>query len=228
MKVFRDILKGIFLVVGIWIMNAIIAFVFFSPTVLDTPKILITWAIADVGLLLLLTIPRFYTKTVILSSVGFIAILVGLYFVPITSSIPSSATELNELISEQNPDRLDYAELLFYKVEEKWTIPIRQYLLEPHKPFFIKSFAYHWNLPMGAYTDSNIQSQIYFQLLLESGRFTEDDVRIKNSFCTNSFHPYVIIVDNGDEIFADFFAVDNFEEYQFGQFAPYPCDELKN
>ena len=128
---------------------------------------------------------------------------------------------------------MPYAKELFFAVEEKYTSPIRQYLIEPWKVLLIKDFEYFWNLEKGEYVDSNIQGRIYRKLLFVSGRFSKDEVTIHQSFCSNSPHLLVKIYHpEREDIWADFWAVDNFpgvesnKTYEFGMRTIRPCDDL--
>lgn len=156
-----------------------------------------------------------------------------MYFLPLNSNIPQEAIELNNQISQQNQNKYDYAKDLFFAIEKKYTSPIRQYLLEPWKVFLIKDFAYFWNQKEGIYADSNVQGRIYRKLLLKSERFSEDEVKIHQSFYSNSPHLLVSISHPERElIWTDFWAVDNFpgvesnETYEFGMRTKRPCNKL--
>ena len=135
------------------------------------------------------------------------------------------------MISNKNDNKYDYAKELFYEIEKNWDSPIRQYLLEPHKIFFIRDFNYFWNVK--GYVDSKIQAQIYQRLLIDSKRFDGNEVILKQKWCVNSPHGMIIIKHSEQDIYADFWAVDGFprpgipEEYNFGQYAVKPCNKLE-
>tara|TARA_Y100000310_G_scaffold225672_1_gene227721 strand:+ start:17028 stop:17756 length:729 start_codon:yes stop_codon:yes gene_type:complete len=231
-KILLDIGKGIFLIVLIWIINVFIAFVPFSVES-NTRQIIWTWLIVDALLIYFLYRKKYFNWVVVLSAVGSVLILVLFYFLPLDSNIPESALELNNKIAGENENKYEYAKELFFEVEKKYTSPIRQYLLEPWKVFWIKDFEYFWNLPEGDYVDSNIQGRVYRKLLFESGRFSKEEVTIHQSFCSNSPHLLVKIEHPEREpIWVDFWAVDNFpgvesdETYEFGMRTIRPCDKL--
>ncbi|MBD3354496.1 hypothetical protein GF361_00760 [Candidatus Woesearchaeota archaeon] len=233
-KLLLDILKGVLLVVVIWYIDTFIAFVPFSRQS-NTRHILMTWFIVDTVFVSLLVRFKKINWRVGASSLGFIFLLVGMYFLPINSNIPQNALMINNNLSEQySENKYDYAKALFFEVEKKYTSPIRQYLLEPWKVFIIKDFEYFWNQPDDSYADSNIQGRIYRKLLLKSGRFTSEEVIIHQSFCSNSPHLLVKInyPERGTPIWADLWAVDNFpgvesnKTYEFGMRTIRPCDDL--
>tara|TARA_Y100000310_G_C20683739_1_gene817654 strand:+ start:2727 stop:3410 length:684 start_codon:yes stop_codon:yes gene_type:complete len=220
----KDILTGLLLIVVIWTMITFIAFVIFDR---DTHVLVIipTWIIA-ISLLLYLLREKITTTTSVTMGVV-VLILVVLYFIPVSSSLPEEALTFNSDLSNKYGNRTIYSQKLFFELEKKWESPTRQYLLEPHKVFFIKSAKYFWNVE--GYVDSNIQAQMYRNLLLASPiRFNKFDVKVEWwHWCTNSPHS-VVAIKNPDRIFyADLWAVDHFDEYEFGQFTPAPCNKLK-
>lgn len=227
-----SILKGILLIVLIWVIDTFIAFVPFSRQS-NTRLIILTWVVIDVVLIYALVKINQINKIVTISAITFTALLVALYFAPVNSNFSQDALELNKRISEKNANKYDYAKELFFEVEKKYAAPIRQYLLEPWKVFFIRDFAYYWNLDEGEYADSSIQGQMYRNLLLQSGRFTKEEITTHQGFCSNSPHLLVRITHpDREDIWADFWAVDNFpgvesnETYEFGMRAIRPCDEI--
>jgi len=225
-------LKGIGLVVAIWIINTFIAFIPFSAES-NAIHVIITWLIADFIFIFILVKTKQLDWWVIIPALTFVGVLIGLYFVPINSNIPQNAIELNNLLSEKNENKYDYAKELFFAVEEKYSSPIRQYVLEPWKVFLIKDFEYFWNLEKGKYADSSIQGRMYRKLLLASGRFSKEEVIIHQSWCRNSPHLLIKITHpEREDIWADFWAVDNFpraevnKTYEFGLRTIRPCDDL--
>ena len=225
----KNILKGAGLILMIYMINLFIAFVIFSPSDSHTRSIIMAWVMADIALLFFLARIKYTSKQVWISAGGIILIFIIAYFLPLHDGIPHPARELNRELSEGNLDRYDYAEELFFEIEKKYEITNRQYLLEPHKVFFIRDFMYYWNLPEGEYADSNIQAEMYYKLLTTSGRFAEDEVKfVKWNFCINSPHTLVVF-ENG--LIADFFAVDRAESinkiYEFGMYSPWPCEDIE-
>lgn len=233
MNYFNSIAKGVFLVVVLWVVNTFIAFVPFSVQS-DTRYILITWAIVDVLLIGLLIKYKKLDRIAGISAVGFVLLVAGAYFLPLNDNFTPEALELNQRVSDANDDKYDYAKELFFEFEKKYTSPVRQYLLEPWRVFLIKDFAYFWNLEEGEYADSSVQGRMYRKLLLQSGRFTTDEVTLHQSFCSNSPHMLVRIEHpDREEIWADLWAVDNFpgtderdETYEFGRRTVRPCNKL--
>ena len=231
-KIGWNILKGVILIVIIWVINAFIAFIPFSRQS-NTKHILLTWFLVDVALIAFLNKKKYFNKTVVISAIAFILLVIASYFIPLNNNIPQDALQLNAEISAKHEDKYDYAKELFYAVERKYDSPIRQYLLEPWKVFIIRDFAYFWNAE-GEYVDSSIQGRMYRELLLQSGRFTEDEVLIHQSFCSNSPHLIIKIIspEREEPIWADLWAVDNFprkgieEKYEFGMRTKRPCDFL--
>lgn len=217
---FKNVLLGIVLVITLWFVNLFIAFGIFSPIREDTKIIVFSWLIVDTLIIYTLIRKKKFNKKVVLGMCLVVGVLVVLYLIPINNNIPQEVLDLNKEISDKNLDRYNYAEELFFVVEGKYASPIRQYLLQPNRIFFIKDFSKLWNKT--GYVDSSLQTQIYRNLLLKE-RFNEPDIMIINGFCTNSPHRYLKF-ENGD--FADLWAVDNFENYKFGQYSPFPCNEL--
>lgn len=224
-------LKGILLVIIIWIINTFIAFVPFS-TQSNTRIIILTWFIVDLIFIFILYKQKFFNKTIVITALIFTSIMISFYFLPLGPDIPSEAIELNDQLSQQNIDRYDYAKDLFFELEKKYTSPIRQYLLEPWNVFIIKNFEYFWEMEEGSYADSNIQGRMYRKLLLDSERFSKDEVKMHQSFCSNSPHLLINIYHPEKEIWADFWAVDNFprfesnQTYEFGMRTIRPCNQL--
>ena len=228
-----DILKGVGLLVALWIIDTFIAFVPFSRAS-NTEYIITTWLVVDILLVMILNKEfKFFNKVVWFAFIAAIGLLTISYFLPLNSNIPAEALELNSNLNQQYENKYDYAKALFFALEVKYSAPIRQYLLEPWKVFFIKDFAYFWNLPEGSYADSSTQGRMYQIMLLESGRFDSSEVILHQGFCSNSPHLLVDIhhPEKGD-IWADFWAVDNFpgvesnKTYEFGMRAIRPCNDL--
>jgi len=223
-------IKNIFFGVGIIILllfiNTFIAFVIFSPTSEDTKIILGSWFVVDFLILFVLIRVKILNKQTFLFSGLFILFLVVMYFIPVSKNLTLEMEGFNKEISDRYDNRMLYAKNLFLELDKKWEINIRDYLLFPQRVFFIKNPVYFWELEEGSYVDSNAQLRIYYNLLLDSSRFSKEEMIFKHSFCTNSFHPYLIILDDNMKIYVDFFASDNFEKYSFGMYTPYPCREL--
>lgn len=151
----------------------------------------------------------------------------GLFLIPINNNIPADARAFNEALSARHAERLGYARELFDILVERWSAPLRQYLLEPHKVFLIKDFEFFWNAE-GGYVDSNSQAQMYRRLLIASGRFSPEEVELALLGCGLSPHAFVALhVGGAAPVYADLWAADNVPEYQFGMYAAAPCDELK-
>jgi len=215
-------LRGVGLIALFWAIITFIAFIIFNQET-DVKPIIFTWTLILLLVYLQLKRQRWINKAINITAIITTMVLLILYFIPINKDLPQEALDLNKEISERNQDKYQYAKELFFETEKKWTGPTRQYLLEPHKVFFIKDTTFFWNVE--GYVPSNIQSQIYQGLLLESGRFTEEEVVLKQGVCTNSPHGYVEIKHPDRVIYADHWAVDHFD-YKFGQVAFVPCTEL--
>ena len=224
-KIFIDFGKGIGLVVLLWTVNAFIAFVIFNRDT-DISFVLPTWFFFDASLCALLFRYQTFNRFVASGALAFALLLATLYLVPADNNFPTDALLLNEQVSALHENKYAYANALFFEMEKKWTSPTRQYLLEPHKVFFIKDAAYFWNLPRGAYVDSNVQAHLYRNLLIQSARFAPEEIAVEQHFCTNSPHGVVVLKRDGKKIYADLWAVDNFPEYRFGQYTGAPCDTL--
>tara|TARA_Y100000310_G_scaffold338983_1_gene430206 strand:+ start:2751 stop:3461 length:711 start_codon:yes stop_codon:yes gene_type:complete len=230
-KILINLGKGILLIASLWLINTFIAFAIFDPIDEHTKIINISWLITDVMIISLLIKSKKINWMVNLSAVLTIFALVGLYLLPINNNISPATKEINNDISNRNEDRYQYAKELFYEIEKKWSSPIRQYLLEPHKIFFIRDFDYFWNAE--GYVDSKIQAQLYQRLLIDSKRFDNTEVTLEQKWCVNSPHGMVVLKTPDREIYADFWAVDSFprpgipEEYHFGQYTARPCNRLE-
>jgi len=230
-KIAINLIKGILLIAILWIVNTFIAFVIFKPIDEHTKIINNFWIITDIVIYVSLYKFKHINWQVNLFALLTIFLLILLYFVPINNNLPLEAIELNNNISNKHDNKYEYAKELFYEIEKKWNSPIRQYLIEPHKIFFIRDFKYFWNTK--GYVDSDKQSQIYKKLLLNSKRFNKQEVIKKQKWCTNSPHGIVIIKHPEKDIYADFWAVDGFprpsidEEYEFGMYAAKPCNRLE-
>ena len=226
---FINISKGISLFIFLWIINTAIAFLIFNRES-NTRLVILTWIIIDFSIYFLLYNKKFINKTANISFMIIMGILIVLYLIPISANLPEGALEFNEQISNKHLDKYQYAKELFFETEARWTSPVRQYLLEPHKVFFVKSSKFFWDVE--GYVPSNIQAEIYRNLLLESKRFTEDEVIFEQGFCANSPHGYISIKHLEQTIYVDHWAVDNFprkgipEVYKFGQVAKRPCNKL--
>lgn len=217
--------KGIGLLILLWAINAFIAFVIFNRET-DIWLVLPTWFMFDASICVILYRGGLLDRFVALGAAISVLFLAILYLVPANNNFPDDALLLNKQLGARYGDNYEYAEALFSAVEKRWTSPTRQYLLEPHKVFFIKSAKYFWNLPKGAYVDSNVQAHLYRNLLLLSTRFAPEEIVVEQHFCTNSPHGVVVLKKDGEKIYADLWAVDNFREYRFGQYTKSPCDTL--
>lgn len=149
----------------------------------------------------------------------------GLFLIPINNNIPAEARALNERLAADHENRMDYAKALFDVLAERWSAPLRQYLLEPHKVFLIKDFAYFW-VREGEYVDSSVQAQMYRRMLLASGRFTPDEVEVQLRGCGLSPHAFAALQIDGETVYADLWAAQNIPEYEFGMYTAAPCNEL--
>lgn len=219
------ILTGIGLIAWLWLLMALVAFVAFDR---DTPALLIVsitlalWAATlvllgwrgrldlETGLYLLLTL----------------ALLVGLYMLPLRDDLPREARALAREIADRNPDdRYAFARELFWTLPGRFTGPTREYLLQPQRIFLQRSASYYWET--GGYVPSHLLAQLYRHLLIDSGRFEAGEVRYRTGRCFNSPHGYVEIDHPERIVYADIWAAMAFEEYRFGQVVDMPsCDGI--
>jgi len=226
----NSILKGVGLFMVTWVIIAIVSFVIFRPIEHHTTPILVSSLAIIVSVILFLYVKRSIDYFSLISFFGMFIVLGIFYLIPISDNIPVDAIELNAQVSSSFEDRYDYAQALFYEIEGRWYSPIRQYFLEPHKVFFIKSFSFFWNTE--SYVDSNVQAQIFRKMLLASGRFSKEEVLVVQHWCVSSPHGVVKILHPDRTIYADLWAVDNFpregveETYEFGMYAKSPCNIL--
>ena len=232
-KLLIDIVKGILLVISIWIIVTFVVFVLFAKD-FKPMNILLTSLLA-IGILLWLLIK--YKKLNLrigIFAIVFAGLLFGMLYAPLNSNIPQEALDLNNKLSSQYEDKYEYARALFLEIEKKYNAPRMQYLLEPWKIFFMKDFEYFWNLEQGSYADCSAQGRMYQKLLLESKRFSEEEAIIHYSFCSAAPHVSVKIIhpEREEPIWADLWAVDNFpglgsnKTYKFGMRPTTLCDDL--
>jgi hypothetical protein len=220
----QKMLIGPALVLLFWFLFAFMAFVPFDR---ETPAALIL-AVAF-GVFLAILGLLIWKRGVDLETGGyallFILLLIGLYMIPLQDDLSRESVELNERISAQHEDRYEYARELMWEINDLFTGPTREYLLQPLRIFVIKSATYYWETQ--GYVPSHLQAQLYRHLLLASGRFTEEEVEYRTGRCFNSPHGYVAIRHPERTIYADLWAAENFDEYRFGQVVDMPsCDGL--
>jgi hypothetical protein len=219
-----ELAKGFALFWGAFFLLSFIAFVPFSRES-SAYLILAVWAAILAILVWLLWRQRLVGWMTLGFSLLTFVVTASLFFVPVNDNIPAEARALNRDIAAEHDNRYAYAEALFFALTERWTTPTRQYLLEPHKVLFKRDFAYFWERP-GEYVDSNLQAQIYKRLLLDSGRFADEELWLERYHCINS--PHTVLAIQGDDriVHADLWAADHFDDYRFGMFTAVPCTEL--
>lgn len=219
-------LTGAGLVALLWLLAAVVAFVIFDR---ESPAVLI------IGV----TLSLFVIVVVLLAQQGLvdietgayavlvIALLVGLYVVPLRGSLPQEARELNRELSGEYQNRYQYADALFWRIAGMFTGPTREYLLQPLRIFVIKNPGYFWETR--GYMPSHLQAQLLRLLLLDSGRFEPHEVEYQTGRCFNSPHGYLLIHHPEQRIYADLWAAANFKEYRFGQLVDMPsCDDISS
>lgn len=220
-------LAGSGLVVLFWGLWAVVAFVLFDRETNGLLIIAVTLAIL-LPVVMMMHRRGLADWRTALYSVLFIVFLALMYMIPIRGDLPRDAQAHNQRISQQHEDRYRYAEAVFFALAERYTGPIREYIRKPHRVFFIKEVAYFWNAE-GQYVPSHIQAQLYRRMLLASGRFDPGEVEMRTGGCVNSPHGYVVIHHPEREIYADLWAVDNFDDYRFGQRVEMPgCGRLED
>jgi hypothetical protein len=216
---------GLLLIPFFWCLFAFFAFVPFNR---ETPaqRILAVTGSAFLALLVLLYRLRLINLKSGIYSVLFFGLMNLLYTIPLRGDLPEEALALNRKINKANDDRYQYARRLFDVIASRFKSPTRQYLLEPHKIFLLKSASYYWRA-QGDYVPSHLQAQLYRKLLLASGRFDEGEVSYETGRCYNSPHGYVVIGHPDRLIYADLWAAQNIEGYHFGQLVEMPsCETL--
>ena len=216
------LLIGIGLVGWLWLVAAVVAFVPFDR---DTPAVWIigtSLAIFVLTVVLLARLRRVDWETGVYSVLT-VLLLVVLYNVPLRDDLPPDALEVVAEFSRQHRDRHEFARALFRDTSTRFTGPSREYLLQPQRIFLLKSAAYYWET--GGYVPSHLQTQLYRHMLIASGRFRPDEVVYRTGRCFNSPHGYLEIAHPARTVFADLWAAQNFDDYQFGQVVDMPsCD----
>jgi hypothetical protein len=223
-KRWQKMLIGPGLVALFWFLFAFFAFVPFSR---ETPAILILSIAGAVFLaaLAFLVFRRLVDLETGLYSLLFLGVLVGLYAIPLRDDLHPEAIEASQQISSTHEDRYEYARELFWEVVGRFTGPTREYLLQPQRIFLHKSSRYFWET--GGYMPSHLQAQLYRHLLLDSGRFSREEVLYETGRCFNSPHGYVVILHPERRIYGDLWAAANIDEYRFGQVVQMPsCDRV--
>jgi len=218
------ILIGLLIVPLFWCLFAFFAFVPFDR---KTPaqRILAVTGGVFTGLLFLLFRRRLIGLDSPLWMAVDVTLMAALYTIPLRDDIPVEAFALNKKISEMHEDRYEYAREIFYILARCFVSPTREYLLQPHKIFVIKSAAYYWK--RRGYVPSHLQAQLYRKLLLASRRFCETEVTYQTGRFYNSPHGYVVISHPERPIYADLWAAQNVDGYQFGQLVEMPsCEGL--
>lgn len=216
------LLIGIGLIAWLWLLAAVIAFVPFDR---DTPALWIvgiSLAIFVLSVVLLARRRRVDWETGVYSVLT-VLLLVALYNVPLRDDLPPDALEVTEQFSAKHDDRHEFARELFWDTSTRFTGPSREYLLQPQRIFLLKSAAYYWET--GGYVPSHLQTQLYRHMLIASGRFQPDEVEYRTGRCFNSPHGYLEIAHPTRTVWADLWAAQNFDEYEFGQVVDMPsCD----
>lgn len=220
----QKVIIGITLVALFWVLFAVLAFV---PSDRETSAaiILSVTGVVYLAFLLFLRWRRLVDLETGAYSVLFITLLIGLYAIPLRDDLHPEARAVNERISADHDDRYEYARELFWQVVGRFTGPTREYLIQPQRIFILKSARYYWETE--GYMPSHLQAQLYRHLLLDSGRFSSEEVLYRTGRCFNSPHGYVVLLHPDRKIHADLWAAANIEEYRFGQVVQMPsCDRL--
>ena len=217
-------LVGFLLIPLFWFLFAFFAFVPFNRKT-SAQRILAVTGAAFLAILILLHRRRLLGFESGIDSGFLFGLMVALYAIPLRGDLPAAALTLNQKISDANKDRYEYARDLFHAIAGRFISPTREYLLEPQKIFLIKSASYYWK--HRGYVPSHLQAQLYRRLLLASGRFIESEAVYETGRCYNSPHGYVIIRHPDRLIYADLWAAQNIDDYQFGQLVEMPsCETL--
>jgi hypothetical protein len=222
----QKMLIGAGLIALFWALFAFFAFVPFDRETSAGLILSVTGAVF-IAVIVALRVKRLVDIETGIYAVLFLAILVGLYAIPLRDDLPADARAFNREFSAHHRDRYEYARELFWEIDRRYTGPTREYLLQPHKIFLIKSSTHFWS--MRGYVPSHLQAQLYRHLLLDSRRFARSEVLYEAGRCFNSPHGYVVILHPKRRIYADLWASDHFDEYEFGQVVEMPsCDAISS
>lgn len=215
---------GIGLIAWLWLLTAVLAFTLFdrdSPALAILATSLSVFAVS-VGALLWRWRLGWLTG---LYSLLTLVVLVALYSRPLLDDLPDEARAMIDQTSTGETDRYQFAEALFWAFTPLFTGPTREYLLQPQRIFLQRSSTYYWESQ--GYVPSHLLAQLYRHMLIESGRFDADEVEYKTGRCFNSPHGYVEIAHPEQELFADPWAAQRFDDYRFGQVVDMPsCDGI--
>jgi len=212
------------MVAGLWLLTALIAFVIFDR---DTPGL---WVVSvSLFIFIAVVIALVRARRLGWQEAGWaaatVAVMVGLYNIPLRDDLPEAALERVQALSAQHKDRYSFARELFWENARRFTGPTREYLLQPQRVFLLKSARYFWETE--GYVPSHLQTQLYRHMLIASGRFQADELVLRTGRCFNSPHGFLEIKHPTREIFADLWAAQTFDDYRFGQVVDMPsCDGL--
>lgn len=222
----RRIALALALTGWLWLLMALVGFVAFDR---DTPALLVvsvTLALWIASVTLLGWRSRFDILRSLPWMLPCLALLVGLYMLPLRNDLPAEARDAVAEIERAHPDdRHAMARAVFELLPARFTGPTREYLLQPQRIFLQRSAAYYWETR--GYVPSHLLAQMYRHMLLASGRFEPHEVRYRTGRCFNSPHGYVEIDHPDRAVYADPWAAMHFPGYRFGQVVDMPsCDGI--
>jgi hypothetical protein len=219
------LLTGVALVAWLWLLMAVVAFVPFDR---DSPALAI---VATTLLLWIATLVALARRAWLDWEIGAyiaatLALLVGLYAMPLRDDLPPEARALVAEFEQRHPqDRHAFARELFWDVAARFTGPSREYLLQPQRIFLLRSARYYWETE--GYVPSHLLAQLYRHMLVGSDRYQSHEVVYRTGRCFNSPHGYVQIAGEDGPVYADLWAAINFDDYRFGQVVDMPsCDGI--
>lgn len=216
--------RGVALVAALWVLTALSGFVVFDRETQALLVVSVALAVFAAGVAALVWWRRLGWVEAG-GALATVAVLVVLYAIPLRDDLPDEALARVDAFSAAHADRHDFARALFWDNADRFTGPTREYLLQPQRVFAHKSATYFWET--GGYVPSHLQTQLYRHMLIASGRFTPDEVVLRTGRCFNSPHGYLQIKHPDREVFADLWAAQSFDGYEFGQVVDMPsCDGL--
>lgn len=153
-----------------------------------------------------------------------IIILITLYLVykmPLQGEVPEDMINKARELDEMSKDKLELVKNVYDFINQSYTSPIRQYLIEPKK-IFIKDKQTIWNL-RGRYMPSYQQNLMAKEMLLATGKFDEKDFELRSGWCEISPHSVLFVNIDGKKVAIDTWFADNFGEFNCYTFRP--CGE---
>ena len=149
-------------------------------------------------------------------------ILFVLYRLPLRGIPPQEMVDKAKEIDMASKDRLELVKNVYDFINQSYTSPVRQYLQEPNK-IFMKGIKKIWQ-SRGEYMPSHIQNEMAKQMLLMTGKFSEDEFEMQQEFCQISPHTYISVkINQTNTIALDLWGADH--SIPFGCYTTIPCGE---